>query len=480
MDEDHSGGGIYFGGFGSLELANTVVSNNQAGYGGGIDMSPSGGHADLTLDGDTLILENTALVSGGGIRIEGDTRLNALKPNTLIEGNHAQGGYGGGIEVIGPASAAIGSPGYGTLGVIYFNDAQYGGGIAVLAQRDGSGTAYVDLFTTDPLNPVQISSNSASIRGGAIYMQPFTQHVPDDEGLATVCASDFRIDDNIAPEGAAVYADFDSDVSGRNIGSSLYLNESDECGETMNGAVACAPGVPCNEMAQNTAEDDSGQPTDGAVILLDSTSSLNANRFILRGNMAAYGINFVGANENGYGNGGMANCLIADNHTQHELIGLRRTESTTFAVGRCTLANNTIDNGYALYANENATFSFANNIVDMPGVLTLDYTGAPGNLNLGYILSNDISTLPVDTVIQGEPTFVDAANGDYHLQPTSLGVDFAPGVGGLDLDRSTRTVDLPDVPNVYGPLDLGAYEIQVDTVLSCANADTIYCDGFDG
>ena len=111
MDESHSGGGIYFGGFGALELANTAVFNNQAGYGGGIDMSPSGGHADLRLDSETLIIENTALVSGGGIRIEGDTRLYVLQPQTHIKLNHALNGYGGGIEVLTPAHADIGSPG---------------------------------------------------------------------------------------------------------------------------------------------------------------------------------------------------------------------------------------------------------------------------------------------------------------------------------------------------------------------------------
>jgi hypothetical protein len=34
---------------------------------------------------------------------------------------------------------------------------------------------------------------------------------------------------------------------------------------------------------------------------------------------------------------------------------------------------------------------------------------------------------------------------------------------------------LTDVPNTFGPLDLGAYEIQ----LGCARADTVFCNGFD-
>jgi hypothetical protein len=61
---------------------------------------------------------------------------------------------------------------------------------------------------------------------------------------------------------------------------------------------------------------------------------------------------------------------------------------------------------------------------------------------------------------------------------TSLGVDFAPSGTGSDLDRRPRTVDLIDIPNAFGPMDLGAYEIQ-NQIVACAVGDTIFCDGFD-
>jgi hypothetical protein len=99
-----------------------------------------------------------------------------------------------------------------------------------------------------------------------------------------------------------------------------------------------------------------------------------------------------------------------------------------------------------------------------------------------YVLSNDTSTLP-DTVYveQGEPTFVDAATGNYHLTPDSLGVDFAPGStnsAAIDLDGAHRVVDLPRADD-FGPLDLGAYEVQIQEVLACATGDTIFCSGFE-
>jgi hypothetical protein len=60
------------------------------------------------------------------------------------------------------------------------------------------------------------------------------------------------------------------------------------------------------------------------------------------------------------------------------------------------------------------------------------------------------------------------------LRRTSAGVDYAPAVSGLDLDGRSRTVDLGNVVNINGPLDLGAYEVQ-----TCAVADTVFCSGFE-
>src|ERR1700722_16416973 len=49
LNLQQGGGGIYFGGSGSLSLANTTVSYNEAGFGAGVAMSPSGS-ATLTLN----------------------------------------------------------------------------------------------------------------------------------------------------------------------------------------------------------------------------------------------------------------------------------------------------------------------------------------------------------------------------------------------------------------------------------------------
>lgn len=204
---DCSGGGISFGGQGSLALTRSTISFNEAAFGAGINVNGSSGAATLTLDSDTLVLSNTADISGGGIRVEGNTRLYALKPNTMIAFNKAPNGYGGGIEVLGPARADLGSPGYGGLGVIYDNQAQYGGGIDILTFDDGA-EAIVRLFTTDRAKPVRMQGNTASHTGGAVYLKPHRTFVSGATNVA-FCAYDFVVDDNIAMEGAAIYSDAD-------------------------------------------------------------------------------------------------------------------------------------------------------------------------------------------------------------------------------------------------------------------------------
>jgi hypothetical protein len=443
---------------------------NTAGYGGGVNVNGSSGPATLTLKANTLVLNNTAQTSGGGIRLEGNTRLYALQPQTLIAFNHAPDGYGGGIEVLSPARADVASPGYNGAAVIQFNDAQYGGGIAALGSSNDGGDAIVRLFTTDPQNPIQVANNSASATGGGVYLKPYY----DGPGYlpASLCAFDYRINDNLAQEGSALYADEDN-----YIGGSISLNGDEWCGPESPpalGAVACDPGVPCNEISRNIAEDSGGTPTPGSAILVQDGGDFVVNRLLMRGNRGAHAIRTFGAH---FGSD-VHNCLVADNQVTGELVRIDDDGNPERPTGfvNCTFANNAIGGDTVIYSGHD--LGMADMIFDQPGVPTLAYSCDPAALSVSYVLSNDTSTLPVATgVIQGEPDFVDAQNGDYHLQMTSLGVDFGPEVGGTDLDRKPRTVDLPGVPNEYGPLDLGAYEIQ--RVFACGTADTIFCDGFE-
>ena len=454
------GGGIFFGdagsgGYGVLTLDTVTVDHNTAGYGGGISFSPSSDGTSstlsaLTLLSNTLILENTAVNDGGGIRIEGvESSLFALQPQTLIAYNKALNGYGGGVVVVGARVADFGSPGYNGGAVLQFNSA-YGGGGAIAEFNHGLAR----VFTTDPQHPVQVSSNSTSGLGGAIYIQG-----------SRACVYNYQINNNIGANGAAIYAEEGPDTSGL-----VDLNPTDACGPnspTDEGAMTCA--VPCNQMYGNIAEDSANQPTGGSVVGV-SNSIFAANKLDLRGSVAGDLVEAASAY--------LTNCLLAANHTEHELIG-----SAHLAIDSCTIANNTIDNGYVIYVpsdSGNGELDLVNSIIDQPANLSLEYDADISRLKASYLLLLDTSSFPVasDTIVPAEPTFVDAANGDYHLTATSWGIDFAPAAGAAgstDLDGSPRSIDLPGVPNLFGPRDLGAYERQY----VCA-ADTIFCDDFDG
>lgn len=105
------------------------------------------------------------------------------------------------------------------------------------------------------------------------------------------------------------------------------------------------------------------------------------------------------------------------------------------------------------------------------------FSGAPDAYpTTRYVLTTDPSGFVGGSgIVSGIPLFADALNGDCHLMRNSPGVDFAPKVDGIDLDGNPRAVDLTDVPDVSGPEDLGAYEIQAQSELP----DPIFHNGFD-
>jgi len=477
-DSSAAGGGIQFDGTGSLALDTTTVSLNYAGYGGGININGNGGAATLTLDANSLVLNNVAGYDGGGIRLTGQARLYALQPYTLIGYNQA-GGNGGGIAVLSPARIDIGSPGYNGGPVLQFNSAAYGGGISAVA-ADVDQMTTVRLFTTVPGSPVGVSSNSASHTGGGIYLKPKVTGGPFGTfGFATLCARDFRIDSNIAQEGSAIYADEDNSFDGTYLGASVYLNNDagNECNmpETMSslGAVACSGATTCNTINGNTAQNDSGVPTAGAAVLAQTHSDFAMSRVFMRSNQGAHVIRTFGPLPT-TGIAFIDDCLIADNMLTAEMIRIDNdgNGAGSTSIDGCTIVNNSNQGAPVIFSGQ--PLALYRTIVDEAGIDTWHSSDA-ADRTASYVLATDIFTLPDGPgLYEGHPTYVNAGTSDYHLRPDSLGVDFAPKKGGQDLDGKPRDVDLSEVPNMFGPRDVGAYELQF-----VCSPDTIYCNGFD-
>jgi hypothetical protein len=122
-----NGGGIVFGGSGTLDVTNVYVFGNHAGYGGGLFANGQSA-LSVTLHSPTLIHNNSADHAGGGVRIQGQTQLSVLGGSEIYSNAvnfNDSDGTGGGLQVVSPARADIKS------GFISGNSARYGGGIAV-------------------------------------------------------------------------------------------------------------------------------------------------------------------------------------------------------------------------------------------------------------------------------------------------------------------------------------------------------------
>jgi len=470
------GGGVYYSCAGNLNISRSTISYNYGGFGAGIHVEGSGGTANLRLLDYALVLSNSAQYSGGGILMAGTSVLFAQQAPTLIGLNEAigedpisqtpSGGYGGGVEINGPARADIGSSGYGAFGVIYGNKAIYGGGLAVFAGQDSdSSRGLANLYTSDPSNPVMIRGNFASSRGGAVYSKGYVSFLSNTFTEASTCIGNGRIADNAAPDGAIAYLDWDSDVANDRVGSGLYINTS-TCGGTT--SVACPPGTACNQAYDNVSTDENGNPKPGSAIVVGKSSSFRADKLDLRGSTGTHLLYITGDNYSNFADDGLLrSCLLADNDVSGALIV---DGAQTLQIENCTIAGNVIGGTTVAQGNPN---SLLNSLVFQPDLPVGSFQQAT------YVLANNTTGLPASATVKtvADPKFVDPQNSDYHLLLASAAIDYAGGLGGSDLDGYPRDVDLAVHANAFGPRDLGAYERQ--SAFGCdLNPDLIFCDGF--
>ena len=64
-------------------------------------------------------------------------------------------------------------------------------------------------------------------------------------------------------------------------------------------------------------------------------------------------------------------------------------------------------------------------------------------------------------------------------EPVAPGDGRAQGLLTTRVPGQRQAQDLVEVPEQWGPMDVGAYEIQGQQKITCSGADTIFCNGFD-
>ena len=465
------GGGIVMFGGSSLNLVNTTISTNNAVDGGGLWVD---GPLNVFFGDSVSVNFNTASGSGGGILIQNGTVLDARSSasQTIVFGNKAAI-YGGGVYVNREGSML-------STAFIGFNSAFVGGGVAVRAETDGDRdvTALFAMKAANPFAPAVIFGNDASGRGGGVYVKP-SVHLAGigghgfNTGFGQFCAADFQINNNTAPEGAAIYEDTDSDGFFDDLGGDVGLN-----GGCSQAGPICATGVACNEISHNSAEQADGTPTRGATIFLDRGSHLAMRRARFQDNDGGHVIRSINDPARALGGIVAKTVLMTDNTLTGELIN---DDQLPLTITNSTLAHNAIGAVHVIRAG--GPISIGETIIAENIGQSIDFAGNgnTSNRHFDYVLTNPLDeTIPQgSTNLFAPPLFVAPANRDYHLMPNSPAIDVAPASTGelSDFDLAPRNVDLPQIGNVDGPLDLGAYELQ--SIPACAAPDTLFCNGFD-
>jgi hypothetical protein len=446
------GGGLFSDGDGIISLVASSILNNSAYSGGGIYASATGTNAELTLDAGTVVGGNTAGSNGGGIWANG-TVLTVQGANTIIDNNHADNGSGGGIYLTNHDSldgyVYVTTAGVSGLGPIYLNTAYNGGGIALVSQDDpNESDLHFSMFSPDAAHPTRLLSNTAWHRGGAIFAKDYTGVTRLDHALLQI-GNHIEVTDNAAPDGAAIFLEEDS-------------NFGDAVGPFMDIGASLIEG--------NYSVDAANKPTNGAIIHSQSPLGFYINRARISGNVGGPVVRVDSSAS--YNAGTFKNMLIVDNTVTGSVV-----EGTTDLLQDSTIANNVFTAAPVLSLSGDTTLRRL--IISQPGKTALSHGG--GSLTVQRVMSKyDVASLggPSVDAFSGDPLFVNAAIGDYHLQQWSPAVDYAEADANenQDLESKLRDVNLAPKANTFGPRDLGAFELQS---ASCGAADTIFCNSFE-
>lgn len=474
------GGGIHYLGNGRLELIETDVSGNTAGYGGGIYADGQGDQAELLLSNDVVIAGNTARYSGGGIYLN-DMNMRMEAPGSILFNNTAQGlsdrGFGGGLIIRAnnrSARALVGSNGIGSLGTIAGNSARYGGGVAAIAESIGR-IAHLDLFSTDASQRTSIRDNIASVVGGGIYGRPYRESgfLTVGDSVSTLWNADLLL--NVAPDGAAVYLEDDSSF-GMVWGAHLWINSwwSSWNGGSMNGppsgAVPCQSIRHCGRIAGNQTRNASNEPTTGAIIRMNRDTRFYSNWNAVPGAPPSQGggvlftDNTAGrlidvADNNDGSVVRLRNAVMHGNALSLQV--LRATGGgSQVEIRDSTVAGNSINGSHVMSVQ--GDFGLTAGLVWQPGKTVLSHGG--GSRIVSWSMANEAASLgggPWALQIAG-PRFIDPDRGDYRLRAASPAIDHAPADPDStgDADSRPRDVALPVPWSDLRLRDAGAYERQ--------------------
>jgi hypothetical protein len=445
--DNGTGGGIVSSTPAPLTLIDVTLSNNSGIDGAGLSLIGRFNVAEkpVLLLG-TEFIGNKATANGGAINAvysHIDIESGFQSDNTFIL-NTAQGD-GGAIWALDSDLTINTHSASSNVAFMSSNSAVGKGGAMYLLHVQNAGLDYI-IKNDDPTRPLRFFNNSAA-QGGVIYMisQP---SVDGDVTAAFLTMTNTVMTQNNADQGAAIFASaIGRDTSNPAVAQNkIVLEQSDE-----GGAIpACVNGLQCNDISGNTSAHNTFEFNGSAhgANILDVTHAYlrnNSGGELISGNSA---VSIDGS--------------LITNNTTSTLASILQAGGS-LVVSNSTVAGNT-GGGAMFNVNGGSALTLLHDIVFQP-TNTNYVVGAGVTVTLHDLLVGSFAGLPADIgglniQVTADPSFADAAHGDYHLQRSSSAVDrWAPnGVAtpATDLDHGSRPVT--QAQGSPTPYDFGAYE----------------------
>lgn len=304
-----SGGAVAVSGGAELDLADMVLTGNEALTEGGGALEAFDGTVTLT---GTTVTNNTSTSRGGGLFLQGAadvTLTDVMLTNNIAQGGTATGFGGGGIYLHNTATVRM------TNSVLSGNQAQ-----GTAPTREG-GAIYAVGATTVLMTGGAIRGNSATGGGGAIFAAG-----------NTVTLEGVDVEDNqagLAGAGLAVWNGATLTVTGGKVADNTITGNAVGAGISSSASTVALEGV---AITGNTT------PSSGGAMHLFGETTATMNGVTITGNTALFG---GGISKAGPSVVTVTNSVVSENTATNQGGGMQLVGAGSVTLDRVTVAGNT-------------------------------------------------------------------------------------------------------------------------------------------
>lgn len=471
----------------SIDLTGGIGNNSLEMPGGGISAYNANAEIYLT---DMLIHDNTGDL-GGGIYSLGDATTWFIE-DVLVVLNEAD--MGGGLFCDNSTVFVYGQSGISANKAVGASFANGGGVHAENACNfwlfSGTEGGFFDFRG--------IAGNQANLRGGGIYAESsnitlFGQqfgNIGDNTNPVNITGNEADAEDDQSGFAGGIYAENSTVLAyslllNRNKAdddSAAYFVKSDVAINSASTTCWNAEGL-CNQIKNNEIKDSSDIHSK-TIAFLGGVSNIKlkisgaeiannqagrATFLFLQGSQAELEGNVITGN----GDNGLSG--HADRHLIDMYSYKLRMVNNTVVDNNVTKALIQVSN-----TNENSPSMILGSILHESNSIKVIDGDAAENVSFSCVVTHDTSSFVGTNMFIGDPEFVDRANGDFHLQPSSPAIDMCSEDDAIpnqtDIDHQDRGWDVPGIMNMSGPFDVGADEyipsITADVSVDLALDDT--------